>query len=112
MARSAPLLKPSGSNSAPLIVISQQAYRALHHQIDALARVRTIADNIAQAIHFRDALLTNISAPLEGFEVAMDVADQCTLHKAAHFTPRGTGSSAYAGGEAVASFKARTLGNI
>ena len=49
MARSAPLLNPSGSNKRTQIVISQDADVELHHQVNTLARVRTVSDQVAQA---------------------------------------------------------------
>src|SRR5271154_6149137 len=66
----------------PLVVIAQEHDLALHHQVDAFARIGTVADDIAQAISFLDVVLGNVGQDgLEGFEVAVDVADK-RLHAA------------------------------
>ena len=76
-----PGVETLGIEQRALIVIAQQADVAAHHQIDALARIRAVADDVAQAIHLGDALLLDIRQNrLEGFEVAVDIADQCALH--------------------------------
>ena len=56
---SAPALNPSG-RTAPLIVISQDANVAPHGQVDALARIRPVADDVAQAIDLANGLLIDI----------------------------------------------------
>ena len=79
-----------GIEQGPLVVIAQQADVALHHQVDALARVRPIADDVPQAVDLGDALLPDIRQHgLERFEIAVDIANQCALHAIAQFTPAG-----------------------
>ena len=76
MARSAPVLKPSGSNRAPWSWLPSRQTSQRHHQVDALARIGPVADDVAQAIDLGDALLPDIRQHgLERFEVAVDVAD-------------------------------------
>ena len=55
MARSAPVLNPSGIEQRPLIVIAQQADVAGDHQVDALARIRAIADDVARDSRFGES---------------------------------------------------------
>jgi hypothetical protein len=65
-------------------VVAEQADVALHRQVDAFARVRPVADNVAQAVDLRNPLLLDIGQDgLEAFEVAMNVADDRAFH-----TPR------------------------
>ena len=52
-----PGVEPLGIEQCPLIVVAQQAHVAVHDQIDALARIRTVADDVPQAINLCDALL-------------------------------------------------------
>jgi hypothetical protein len=60
-----------------LIVVAQQAHaRFLDHEIKALAGVGAVADNIAQAEDFLDALSADIvEHGLERFQVAVNIAD-------------------------------------
>ena len=52
------------------------------HQVEALARVGAVADDVAQAKHFVDALIGDVRQHgLQGFEVAVDVADDRALHR-------------------------------
>src|SRR5436190_17568148 len=43
-----------------LVVVAEQNHLALHHQVDALARIRSIPDNITQAINLRDVVFFDI----------------------------------------------------
>lgn len=54
-------VKSLGIEKRPLIVVSQQADAAIiDHEVEALARIGPIADNIAQAEDFADALTLNV----------------------------------------------------
>src|SRR5262249_40332908 len=65
----------------PLIVVAQQAHVARHDQVDAFARVGTVADDVTETVDFGDPLLLDICQHgLETFEVAMDIADDSSLH--------------------------------
>ena len=65
-------------------MISQDAYLGLHDQIDALARIGAIADNVTQTEDLCDLLGLNISQDsLEPFEVTMNVTDYGSLHETA-----------------------------
>jgi len=76
-------VEPFGVEKSPLIVVAQQAHLAFHRKIDALAGVGPVSDHIAQAVHLLDALLANIvQHGCESFQVAVDIADQCTFHRA------------------------------
>ena len=59
-------------------MISQQAHGAVgHDQVDTFARVRTVADDITQAINFFDPELLDLAEDgLQRFEIAVDVADE------------------------------------
>jgi hypothetical protein len=66
-----------------LVVVAQQANLALHHHVDAFARIGTVADEVAEAINLGDPLTSNIGKHgLESLEVAMDVADEGSFHAA------------------------------
>ncbi len=59
-----------------LIVVAEQDDLALHHQIDALARVRPVADDIAQTVDFADGLFLDVLEDrLQGLQVTVNVAD-------------------------------------
>ena len=85
MARSAPVLKPSGSNRAPWSWLpSRQTRRVLDHQVEALARIGAVADNVAQAEDLVDALAADVGKHrLESLQVAVDVADDGPFQDAA-----------------------------
>ena len=58
-------------------MIAQEHHLALHDQIDALAGIRAVADNIAQAINLADLVVVDIGQDgLECFQIAVDIADQ------------------------------------
>ena len=64
-----------------LIVVADQTGIALHDQIDTFARVRTVSDDIPEAVNLVDLLLSDIfQNRLEALEITVNVADQCTLH--------------------------------
>ena len=59
-----------------LIVIAQEDDLAFHDQIDALARIGPVADDVAQAIDFGDVLRFDVlEHRLQGLEIAVDIAD-------------------------------------
>src|SRR5579875_284065 len=59
-----------------LIVIAQQNDFALHHQINALAWVRSIADHIAKAVNIGDGIFFNVFEDgLQRLKVTVDIAD-------------------------------------
>src|SRR5205823_3854396 len=61
----------------PLIVVAQEDHLALHDQVDALARVGAVADDVAEAVDLGDVVLRDVGQDgLECFEVAVDVADE------------------------------------
>jgi hypothetical protein len=62
-------------------VIAEQANIALHDQVDTLARIRPVTDNIAEAIDLSYSLRLDVSEDrLEAFEITVDVADERALH--------------------------------
>jgi hypothetical protein len=65
-----------GVEQGPLIVITQQRHAAIgHYQINALARIWAVANNIPQAIDLFDALLFDIREHgLQCLEIPVDVA--------------------------------------
>lgn len=67
----------------PLVVIAQQANLAMfNNMVQTLTRVRSVTDNIPQAEHFVDALQCDMLLHrLERLEIAVDVADNCALHR-------------------------------
>ncbi len=70
-----------GIEQRPLIVIAQQAEVELHHLIDAFQRIRPVADDVAEAVDLRDPLLPNVGQHrLESLQVAVDIADEGSLH--------------------------------
>ena len=70
-------VEPVGVEHGPLVVVAEQDELAVHDQVDALARVRAVADDVAQAVDLLDRLLRLdvVQDGLEGFQVAVDVAD-------------------------------------
>ena len=81
MARQVPRIETFRVKQGALVVIAQDADIHLHHQVDTLTRVRSVANNVAQAVDFGDPLLADIAQHgLESFEVAVDIADQGTFH--------------------------------
>src|SRR5262249_37532072 len=75
----------------PLIVVAEQDDFAFADQVDALARVGTVADNVAQAVDLSDFVLIDIVHDgLEAFQVAMDIADE-RFHRRSPEGQRRTG---------------------
>src|SRR5207237_64974 len=69
-------VEPLGVEHGALVVVAQQDHLALHHQVDALARVRAVADDVPEAEDLRDVVLVDVLQDrLEGLVVAVDVAD-------------------------------------
>ena len=65
-----------GVEHGSLIVIAEEDDLAFHDQIDAFAGVGAVADDIAEAIDFADVVLLDVfEDSLEGFQVAMNIAD-------------------------------------
>jgi len=78
-----PGVKTLGIEHGTLIVIAQQTNLAvLNDVVQALTRVRAIADNIPQTKDLVDVLLGDMFLHrLERFEIAVDVADDRALHR-------------------------------
>ena len=76
-------VEPFRVEHGALIVVTQQSDAALSdHQVEALAGVGTVADDVAQAVDFVDPLIGDMRHHgLQGFEVAVDVADDRALHR-------------------------------
>ncbi|MEX0713389.1 MAG: hypothetical protein WD278_13620 [Pirellulales bacterium] len=71
----------SGPQPLKLILVASDAVVHRHHQIDALAWVRAVSDNVAQAADLVDSLPANIRQHrLERGKVAVDIADDGSLH--------------------------------
>jgi hypothetical protein len=64
-------------------VIAQQTDAAASDdQIQALARVGAVSDNVAQTVDFINALIGDMREHgLQGFEVAVNIADDRALHR-------------------------------
>ena len=63
------------------MVTENRQRTATDHQVQALARVRAVADDVPEADDTIDALLLNVSQyGGECFEVAVDVTDQGLSH--------------------------------
>src|SRR5262249_47186015 len=74
-------VEPLRIEQCSLIVVAKQAKVALHDQVDTFHGVGSVADNVSQAVDFRDPLLLDVGQHgLEGFQVAVNVADQSPLH--------------------------------
>ena len=66
------------------VVIAQNGPRERADQIDALPRIGTVADDVPQAIKLLDALRLGVGErSLEGFEVAVNVAQDGSFHDSA-----------------------------
>ena len=74
-------------------MVAQQADpRPLDHQVQAFARVRPVADNVAQAENFFHALLAHVGEHrLERFQVAVNIADDGPFQFTARFGASGIG---------------------
>ena len=70
-----------GIEDGPQIVIAEDHGVELHGAVDAFAGVRPVANDVSQAVDLFDAARLRIGQHrLEGFEVAMNVADDGTFH--------------------------------
>ena len=68
-----------GIEQRALVVIAEQAGLARHHEIDALARVWAVTDDVAEAVNLLDSLLFDVREDsLKGLEVGVDIADNCS----------------------------------
>ena len=84
-------VEPFGVEHGALVMVAEQHDLALHDQIDAFARVRAIADNVAEAINLADVVRLDVGQDrLQRFQVAMDIADN-RLHARPHAGDRRTG---------------------
>jgi hypothetical protein len=62
-------------------MVAQQTDLALHDQIDALARIGTVADQVAEAVDLGDSLAADIGKHgLKGLDVAVEIADEGSFH--------------------------------
>ncbi len=63
-----------------LIVVAKNCdFTATHHQIDAFPRIRSVTDNIPQTVDLLNPLLVDIGQHrFQGFQIAMDIADDCS----------------------------------
>src|SRR5439155_15819594 len=69
-------IEPLGVEHGPLVMIAEEDNLALHHLIHALAWIRSVADHIPEAVDLLDGVLGNIiQNRLQGFEIAVDIAD-------------------------------------
>ena len=58
-------------------MIAQKAHVKIHHQVDALGWIGTVADDVAEAIDFGNALLADIRQHgLKRFQISVYVTDQ------------------------------------
>src|SRR5690606_27212287 len=65
--------------------------RMLNHQVQALARIGSIPDNISEAVDFGHALATNmLKHRLQCFKIAVNVADDRPLRHALCLAPVGS----------------------
>src|SRR5439155_18081883 len=73
-----------GIEERGLIVVAEDRHLALDDDlVEALARIGAVADNIAEAVHFANALRADVvENDAERFQIGMDVANQGTLHAA------------------------------
>ena len=64
-------------------MVSQKAkITRAHDPIDTFARIRTVADDVAQAIDFGDTLLANVGQHgFQRFEVCVNIANDGAQHK-------------------------------
>jgi len=70
-------VEANGVEECGLVVVAEQAHLEVHDEVDAFGRIGAIANDIAEAVDFCDALTANIGEDrLERFEVSVDVADQ------------------------------------
>jgi hypothetical protein len=57
-------------------VIAEQHHLALHGQVDALARVGAVTDDVAEAVNLGNMVSGNVREDgLERFQIAVNVAD-------------------------------------
>ena len=76
IARSARRVEPLGIENRPLVVVPQQANRAIHDFIDHFARIGAVADQIAQAVDFGNALISNVGQDrFQALDVAVNIAN-------------------------------------
>src|SRR5690606_33281469 len=70
-------VEPFGIKQRALVVVAEEGDLAVgHHRVEAFARPRAVADDVAEAKNLIDPLLLDMRENgLERFEVAVDVAD-------------------------------------
>lgn len=76
-------VEPVGVKQSRLVVVAQDGvFAPPHHQIQTLARIGSVPNDIAQAYDFLDTDRVDVlQNRLQRFEVPVDVADQRSLHK-------------------------------
>ena len=76
-------VEPVGVEHRPLVMVAQERDLAvLHHPVDALAGIGTVADDVAQAKDLGHPLgLDVVEDDLQGFEVPVNIADQGAAHR-------------------------------
>ena len=77
-----------------LIVVAQNRdLTRIHDPVQALARIGTVADDVAQAVDLRHALLANVLQDhLQGFDVRVNITDEGPLHDLLPFRPSASTS--------------------
>src|SRR5271157_153737 len=83
----------------PLVVVAQESHLAgFNDQVNALTRIRAVADDVAEAVNFREPLrLDVVEHYLQGFKVAMYIAYQSSPHREKSSGQTGPPSWANAG---------------
>ncbi len=77
-----PGVEAFGVEQRSLIVIAQQRHLAIHHTINALARIRTVPDNVAEAIDRIAILLFDVREDgFQPFQVAVNVANDRSFQR-------------------------------
>ncbi len=60
-----------------LVMVAQQTHVQIHHEVNALGRIRTVSDNVAQTVDLSHTFPANISQDgCQRFEVAVNIANQ------------------------------------
>ena len=70
------MIEPIRIEHGALVVIAQQHELGIHDKVDALARIRTVTDDVAQAINLSNSQRFNIRQHgLESLQITVDVAN-------------------------------------
>ena len=71
-----PGIEAFGIEQCPLVVVAQDDNLAIPNSVDALARVRAVANDVAETVNLLNSLRLDIREDrVEGFQVSMNVAD-------------------------------------